>query len=67
MAESGTELSSDEDELREAREAVRDHNRKKKKSGGFQSMGLSHAVLKGVLRKGYKVPTPIQRKVHELL
>jgi ATP-dependent RNA helicase DDX54/DBP10 len=62
MAESGTELSSDEDELREAREAVRDHNRKKKKSGGFQSMGLSHAVLKGVLRKGYKVPTPIQRK-----
>lgn len=35
---------------------------KGKKSGGFQSMGLSHAVLKGVLRRGYKVPTPIQRK-----
>jgi len=36
---------------------------KKKKSGGFQSMGLSYPVLKGVLSKGYKVPTPIQRKV----
>lgn len=35
---------------------------KKKKSGGFQSMGLSADVLKGILKKGYKVPTPIQRK-----
>lgn len=34
----------------------------KKKSGGFQSMGLSQPVLRAVLRKGYKVPTPIQRK-----
>jgi hypothetical protein len=38
-------------------------NRKKGKSGGFQSMGLSSAVFKGVMRKGYKIPTPIQRKV----
>jgi ATP-dependent RNA helicase DDX54/DBP10 len=38
------------------------NKRKNKKSGGFQSMGLSYNVLKGVLRKGYKVPTPIQRK-----
>ena len=29
----------------------------------FTCKGLSHAVLKGVLKKGYKVPTPIQRKV----
>lgn len=36
--------------------------KKSKKSGGFQSMGLSYNVLKGVLRKGYRVPTPIQRK-----
>ena len=34
-----TEISSDEAELQEAREAVKVHNRKKKKSGGFQSMG----------------------------
>ena len=36
--------------------------KKKPKSGGFQSMGLSPAVYKSVMRKGYKVPTPIQRK-----
>jgi hypothetical protein len=38
---------------------------KKNKSGGFQSMGLDHSVLRGVLRAGYRVPTPIQRKVEE--
>jgi hypothetical protein len=35
----------------------------KKKSGGFQSMGLGQAVFRGVVKKGYKVPTPIQRRV----
>ncbi|KAL6096870.1 ddx54 [Pungitius sinensis] len=41
---------------------VRAQNKKKKKSGGFQSMGLSYPVYKGIMKKGYKVPTPIQRK-----
>lgn len=37
---------------------------KKNSSGnGFQGMGLSFEILKGILRRGYKVPTPIQRKV----
>ncbi|CAL1544843.1 unnamed protein product [Lymnaea stagnalis] len=49
-----------EDEMATAKKMAADKN--KKKSGGFQSMGLSHAVLKGILRRGYKVPTPIQRK-----
>ncbi|NXY25852.1 DDX54 helicase, partial [Atrichornis clamosus] len=40
---------------------VRAQNQKKK-SGGFQSMGLSYPVFKGIMKKGYKVPTPIQRK-----
>lgn len=43
-----------------------DDNFKKKnskKTGGFQSMNLSFNVLKGVLKRGYKIPTPIQRKV----
>ncbi|GAB5367064.1 hypothetical protein AAMO2058_001197800 [Amorphochlora amoebiformis] len=35
---------------------------KKKKSGGFQSMGLCEPVFRGVMKKGFKVPTPIQRK-----
>ena len=34
-----------------------------KKSGGFQNMGLSFPVLKAITKRGYKVPTPIQRKV----
>merc|ERR1719361_2606845 len=42
--------------------AIYDQNRKKKKSGGFQSMGLTQDVFRGVIKKGYKVPTPIQRK-----
>lgn len=33
-----------------------------KKSGGFQSMALSFPILKGILKRGYKIPTPIQRK-----
>uniref|UniRef100_A0A3B4A9E4 RNA helicase n=1 Tax=Periophthalmus magnuspinnatus TaxID=409849 RepID=A0A3B4A9E4_9GOBI len=45
----------------DTREMVRAQNKKKKKSGGFQSM-LSYPVYKGVMKKGYKVPTPIQRK-----
>lgn len=37
-----------------------------KKSGGFQSMALSFPILKGILKRGYKIPTPIQRKVRHL-
>ncbi|KFB51729.1 AGAP007511-PA-like protein [Anopheles sinensis] len=41
--------------------------RSKKKSGGFQAMGLSAPVLKGILKMGYKIPTPIQRKTIPLI
>ncbi|XP_063984726.1 ATP-dependent RNA helicase DDX54 isoform X2 [Diachasmimorpha longicaudata] len=33
-----------------------------KKCSGFQGMGLSFPLLKGILKRGYKIPTPIQRK-----
>ena len=46
---------------------IQEANRKKKKSGGFQSMGLSQEVWRGVMKKGYKVPTPIQRKTVPLI
>jgi ATP-dependent RNA helicase DDX54/DBP10 len=32
------------------------------KSGGFQSMNLRGPTYRAVMRIGYKVPTPIQRK-----
>ncbi|XP_030385268.1 ATP-dependent RNA helicase DDX54 [Scaptodrosophila lebanonensis] len=40
---------------------------KSKKSGGFQSMGLSFELIKGITKRGYKVPTPIQRKTIPLI
>lgn len=36
--------------------------KKKGKGGGFETMGLSMQLLKAIKRKGYRVPTPIQRK-----
>ncbi|KAF9885880.1 ATP-dependent RNA helicase dbp10 [Aspergillus nanangensis] len=33
-----------------------------KKGGGFQAMGLNRNLLKAITRKGFSVPTPIQRK-----
>ncbi|XP_046963265.1 ATP-dependent RNA helicase DDX54 [Vanessa cardui] len=38
------------------------NKKQKKNSGGFQSMGLNFLVLKGIAKRGYKQPTPIQRK-----
>ncbi|VEL33908.1 unnamed protein product [Protopolystoma xenopodis] len=57
--------SSDNDDISsfDFRQRIINKNRTNKKAGGFQSMGLSQTSLKGVLRKGYKIPTPIQRKV----
>lgn len=40
---------------------------KKAKSGGFESLGLCLEVYRGVKRKGYRVPTPIQRKTMPLI
>lgn len=34
---------------------------------GFQTMGLSANLLKAITRKGYSVPTPIQRKTIPLV
>lgn len=41
--------------------------KKKAKSGGFESLGLSPNVFRGIKRKGYRVPTPIQRKTMPLI
>ncbi|KAG5988440.1 ATP-dependent RNA helicase dbp10 [Claviceps lovelessii] len=38
-----------------------------KKGGGFQAMGLNANLLKAIARKGFSVPTPIQRKTIPLL
>ncbi|CAM1511561.1 Fc.00g090740.m01.CDS01 [Cosmosporella sp. VM-42] len=38
-----------------------------KKGGGFQAMGLNGNLLKAITRKGFSVPTPIQRKAIPLI
>lgn len=38
-----------------------------KKGGAFQAMGLNANLLKSITRKGFSVPTPIQRKTIPLL
>ncbi|CAL3967129.1 unnamed protein product [Diplocarpon coronariae] len=38
-----------------------------KKGGGFQAMGLNTHLLKAISRKGFSVPTPIQRKTIPLV
>ncbi|KAL4872871.1 ATP-dependent RNA helicase dbp10 [Aspergillus spectabilis] len=44
------------------RKAANLKGRTVKKGGGFQAMGLNGTLLKAITRKGFSVPTPIQRK-----
>lgn len=44
------------------RKASNVKGRSVKKGGGFQAMGLNTNLLKAITRKGFSVPTPIQRK-----
>ena len=47
------------------RKASNIKGRSVKKGGGWQAMGLNTNLLKAITRKGYTVPTPIQRKTSE--
>ncbi|KAF9913756.1 ATP-dependent RNA helicase dbp10 [Lobosporangium transversale] len=60
----GVDLEEEEEFIANANMAA---NKKHKKSGGFQSMGLSFPIYKAILHKGFKVPTPIQRKCIPLI
>nr|CAI5860208.1 unnamed protein product [Callosobruchus analis] len=48
-------------------EEDRPKKKSSKKGGGFQCMNLSYNVLKGITKRGYKQPTPIQRKTIPLI
>jgi ATP-dependent RNA helicase DDX54/DBP10 len=60
------ESEDDEDEaLIAATQAAanrKNESKTAKKAGAFQTMGLNANLLKAVTRKGFSVPTPIQRK-----
>ena len=59
----GNEAADDRTEREEFQDLIAQQNKKKKKSGGFQSLGLDPDLFNGVMKKGYRQPTPIQRKV----
>ncbi|KAL5393369.1 ATP-dependent RNA helicase dbp10 [Paraphaeosphaeria sporulosa] len=71
--EGGSEDGSDDEAFIAATQAA--SNRKTsnlkghtvKKGGGFQAMGLNAALLQAIAKKGYKVPTPIQRRAVPLI
>ncbi|PIN14127.1 ATP-dependent RNA helicase [Handroanthus impetiginosus] len=62
MAKGGEILAASKSELKKKQKQS-----KKSKSGGFESLGLSPNVYNGVKKKGYRVPTPIQRKTMPLI
>ncbi|XP_047981169.1 putative DEAD-box ATP-dependent RNA helicase 29 [Salvia hispanica] len=55
-------LAASKTELKKKQEQA-----KKSKSCGFESLGLSLNIYNGVKKKGYRVPTPIQRKTMPLI
>lgn len=67
------ELSDDEgDSKKDSQDiaayfAVNNPNAKKAKNGTFASFGLSKFILANISKKGYKQPTPIQRKTIPLI
>jgi ATP-dependent RNA helicase DDX54/DBP10 len=68
----GSDGGSDDEAFIAARQAA--SNRKAinvkgtgKKGGGFQAMGLNALLIKAITQKGFKIPTPIQRKAIPLL
>ncbi|KAI9787175.1 MAG: ATP-dependent RNA helicase dbp10 [Geoglossum umbratile] len=66
-AHSGSDGGGDEafiaaQQIASNRKASNLKGRTVKKGGGFQAMGLGLELLKAITRKGFSVPTPIQRK-----
>ncbi|RKP30175.1 DEAD-domain-containing protein [Metschnikowia bicuspidata] len=66
------ELSDDENDAKDSSDiaayfAVNNPNAKKAKNGTFASFGLSKFILGNIARKGYRQPTPIQRKTIPLI
>ena len=50
------------DEEAQIQKQIAQVNRSGKQTGGFQSFGLSPNLSKAIAQKGFKLPTPIQRK-----
>lgn len=67
MSENDDETIIAEHQAASNRKAKNLKGRTVKKGGGFQALGLNSNLLKAITRKGFSVPTPIQRKTIPLL
>jgi superfamily II DNA/RNA helicase len=65
MDDSDDDVDSDDEAMHARGGAAK--KAKKRKGGGFQTMGLSSLTFQGVMKLGFKVPTPIQRKAIPIL
>ncbi|CAG9536046.1 unnamed protein product [Cercopithifilaria johnstoni] len=65
MRSGEVECSSDTEELYDALKSAQ--NRKQRHAGGWQTIGLDHMLFKGIQKKGFRQPTPIQRKAIPLI
>uniref|UniRef100_A0A8R1TPA5 RNA helicase n=1 Tax=Onchocerca volvulus TaxID=6282 RepID=A0A8R1TPA5_ONCVO len=65
MHNSEVGCSSDTEELYDALKTAQ--NRKQRQAGGWQAIGLDHMLFKGIQKKGFRQPTPIQRKAIPLI
>ena len=64
---SSTISFNDDDDTAASASTTTSHQKKKKKTGGFQSFNLLPFLFKGVMKLGYQLPTPVQRKAIPLL
>lgn len=51
-----------DNDAQDGNENQNNNKKGKKSSGGFQSLGLSDPVYRGIVKMGFRVPTPVQRK-----
>lgn len=58
----GQPSSYDKYPTRDGRPGIPEEGERKKGAGSFPTMGLLPSLLKAIQRKGFRLPTPIQRK-----
>ena len=63
----GFNFGSTEKKVGGRRAKIHRDQKKKMRTGTFDSMGLSIPVLRAIKRKGYRLPTPIQRRAMPLI
>ena len=67
LTSSSTVSFHDDDDTSATPSSTTQHTKKRKKTGGFQSFNLLPFLFKGVMKLGYQLPTPVQRRTIPLM